>query len=186
MLILISFIGTFVPSEPVPDPGNPPWFNWPSLPGTWDALRYGITVLSSSVIIAVMGILLIARYLPQLSVGRRLIPVNPVAGEMALANPHPDVALVGDIGIVSGDLRPGGQARFGQEIVDVMSQGEYVEAGRRVQVINRAGISPVLQDEAAEPTQAGQHQKQPPVKGNSHEGRGQGATPGMTARAKKR
>ena len=64
-LILISFVGTFMPREPVPDPNNVPWFSWPSLPGTWDALKLGIVAMSSSVIVAVMGILLIARYLPQ-------------------------------------------------------------------------------------------------------------------------
>lgn len=153
VLILIAFIGTFVPSEPAPDPANPPFFHWPELPGTWDGLKFGIIVLSSSVIIAVMGILLIVRYLPQLSLSRRLIPVNPRGAAMALGNAHPDAALVGEIGIVTGDLRPGGQARFGQEIVDVQSQGEYVEAGRRVQVLRRKGMNiivrPLPEDSAA-------------------------------------
>jgi membrane-bound ClpP family serine protease len=42
---------------------------------------------------------------------------------------------------VTGNLRPGGQARFGSEIVDVQSQGEYVESGTRVQVIRREGMN---------------------------------------------
>jgi membrane-bound ClpP family serine protease len=41
-------------------------------------------------------------------------------------------------------LRPGGLARFGQDVVDVHSQGEYVDAGRRVQVIRRDGMSIVV------------------------------------------
>ncbi|MFH1745456.1 MAG: NfeD family protein [Planctomycetota bacterium] len=140
LLILVAFIGTFVPAEPVPQGPNAPWFNWPSLPATWEAMKVGILVLSSSVIIGVMGILLIVRYLPQLSLGRGLIAANPSGPDMALADFHPNVALVGDIGVVTGDLRPGGSARFGQEIVDVQSQGEYVEAGRRVQVLKRGGM----------------------------------------------
>lgn len=140
LLILVAFIGTFVPAEPIPTGPDAPLFTWPSLPGTWQALKVGIVVLSSSVIIGLMGILLIIRYLPQLSVGQGLIPVNPRAADMALSDAHPGAALVGDIGVVTGDLRPGGQARFGQEIVDVRSQGEYVEAGRRVQVLKRDGM----------------------------------------------
>ncbi len=151
VLILIAVIGTFVPAEPSPDPARTPFFNWPSLPATWQALRYGLIVMSSSVIVAMMGILLLIRYLPQLSVGRRLIPVNPIGQEMTMPASHPDVALVGDIGIVTGALRPGGQARFGQEIVDVHSQGEYVDAGRRVQVLRREGMSILVRPLPEEP-----------------------------------
>ena len=143
-MILVALIGTFVPQEPSPEPGHMPFFTWPSLPGTWDALKHGISVMAGSIIIAFIGILLLARYLPQLSVGRRLIPVNPAAQQVVPPEAHPDVALVGDIGVVTGDLRPAGQARFGQEIVDVTSQGEYVEAGCRVQVIKRQGMNIVV------------------------------------------
>jgi len=147
VLILVAFIGSFVPAEP----GAPP-FSWPNLGATWKAIQTGIIVLSSSVIIAVTGIALLARYLPSMPFGRRLVLANPESAEaLAISDPYPDVALVGDIGVVTGDLRPGGQARFGQEIVDVQSQGEYVDAGRRVQVIRHDGPKIVvrpLPDEA--------------------------------------
>ncbi|MFQ5807538.1 MAG: nodulation protein NfeD [Phycisphaerae bacterium] len=147
VLILVAFLGSFVPAEP----GAPP-FSWPSLDSTWTAIQTGILVLSSSVIIAVTGIALLARYLPSMPFGRRLVLANPQdADALAISDPHPNVALVGDIGIVTGDLRPGGQARFGQEIVDVQSQGEYVDAGRSVQVIVHDGPKVVvrpLPDEA--------------------------------------
>jgi len=137
VLILVAFIGTFVPAEP----GAPP-FSWPTLEGTWEAIQTGIVVMASSVIIAVTGIALLVRYLPSMPFGRGLVLAAPEAAvpEDHLApDPYPDVAQLGDIGFVTGDLRPGGQARFGQKIVDVTSQGEYVDSGRRVQVIQRDG-----------------------------------------------
>lgn len=140
VLILVAFVGSFVPAEP----GAPP-FSWPSLTATWRAIQTGIIVLSASVIIAVTGIALLARYLPGTPLGRSLILASPERPEqLAIPDAHPDVALVGDIGIVTADLRPGGKARFGQEIVDVQSQGEYVDAGRRVQVIKREGLRIVV------------------------------------------
>lgn len=140
VLILVAFVGTFVPAEP-----GMPRFAWPSLEGTWDAMKTGVLVLASSVIIAVTGIALLARYLPSMPFGGRLVLANPEDAEaLAISDPHPDLALVGDIGVVTGDLRPGGQARFGQEIVDVQSQGEYVDAGRRVQVIRHEGPKVVV------------------------------------------
>ena len=147
VLIIVALLGSFVPAEP----GAPP-FSWPDLQGTWEALETGIIVLASSVIIAVTGMALLARYLPSMPFGRRLVLANPEdAGALAVSDPHPDVALVGDVGIVTGDLRPGGQVRFGQTVVDVHSQGEYVDAGRRVQVIAHDGPKVIvrpLPDEA--------------------------------------
>ena len=147
VLIIVALVGSFVPAEP-----GAPRFSWPDLKGTWEALEMGIIVLASSVIIAVTGIALLARYLPSMPFGRRLVLANPEdASALAISDPHPDIALVGDVGIVTGDLRPGGQARFGQTVVDVQSQGEYVEAGGRVQVIAHEGPKVVvrpLPDEA--------------------------------------
>jgi membrane-bound serine protease (ClpP class) len=140
LLILVALVGSFVPAEP----GAPP-FSWPSLKGTWDALETGIIVLASSVIIAVTGIALLARYLPSAPLLSRIIPANPQDdAALAIDDPYADVAQVGDIGVVVGDLRPSGQARFGQEVVDVQSQGEYVDAGRRVQVLKRQGPKVVV------------------------------------------
>ena len=148
LLILVALVGTFVPSEP----GAPP-FSWPNLSGTWDALKTGILVLSSSVIIAVVGIALLAKFLPSMPLARGLVLTGGQgAAAQALPDAYPNIAIVGDIGIVTGDLRPGGQARFGQKVVEVASQGEYVEAGRRVQVIERDGFRIVvrpLPDETA-------------------------------------
>ncbi len=136
LLILVAFVASFVPAEP-----GAPAFSWPTLEATWAAIRTGIIVMSSSLVISVAGIALLARFLPTLPLGRGLVLESVGdADALAVPDPHPDVALEGDIGIVTGDLRPGGQARFGQHVVDVHSQGEYVEAGRRVQVLRREGL----------------------------------------------
>ena len=137
-LILVAIVGTFVPQEPGTNPNLP--FSWPSLPGTWKALERGIEVLSGSVFISAIGIVLILRYLPHLRVIRGVVAPNPDGASLVLTDPAEKSVRVGDVGVVTGDLRPGGQARFGQEIVDVQSQGEYVEAGRRVQVVKYEGM----------------------------------------------
>ena len=139
LCILVSVVGTFVPAEP-----GAPWFSFPTLPGTWESLKTGILVVSGSIITGLIGIFLVLRYLPQLPVGRQLMLATPDARNMALADPYPDVALVGDVGVVINDIRPGGQVRFGAEVVEVQSQGEYIVAGQRVQVLKREGPSIVV------------------------------------------
>lgn len=139
ILVLVSLVATFVPSEP-----NAPPFSLPRMEGTWEALKVGVATLSGSLLASLAGILMLLRFLPQTWLGRQVLLANPQAELLAIPDSIPGVALEGDIGIVSASLRPGGQARFGHHIVDVRSQGEYVESGRRVQVILREGMNVVV------------------------------------------
>jgi membrane-bound serine protease (ClpP class) len=49
------------------------------------------------------------------------------------------LARVGDLGQSAGPLRPAGKARFGSELVDVVTQGEYLAKDARIEVIERRG-----------------------------------------------
>jgi membrane-bound serine protease (ClpP class) len=135
-LILLAVIASFVPAEP----GAPP-FALPTLQGTWTALRTGLQVMAGSIVTSVIGMILLAQFLPRSRLARGLVLANSRGATYTVHIEPPAVAAVGDIGVVTGSLRPGGQARFGHEIVDVSSQGEYVDAGRRVQVIRREGMN---------------------------------------------
>jgi membrane-bound serine protease (ClpP class) len=134
-LILVAMLGTFVPSEPQAPP-----FSLPTLPATWDGLWMGLRVMTLSILASLVGIFLLVTYFPRTRMAEGVVTGNPDAAVLAIDTPHAHVAQLGDVGTVTGDLRPGGQARFGQEIVDVRSQGEYVAKGQRVQVIRREGI----------------------------------------------
>lgn len=135
-LILVALVGTFVPNEP----GTAP-MSWPTLQSTWDAIKIGIITLSSSTVIAIFGIILMAKYLPQAPLANRVLLSNPDGAALAIDDPAAGAAELGDVGVVVGDLKPAGQARFGQRIVEVTAQGEYVDAGTRVQVIKHEGLS---------------------------------------------
>lgn len=139
LFLLVGMLGSFVPA----DPQLPP-LALPDLKGVWEGVQRGVRVLAGSLVVSIAGILLLIRYLPQSRVAEGVVSSNPEAAALALSDAHASVAQVGDVGVVTGDLRPGGQARFGQEIVDVHSQGEYVEAGQRVQVIRRDGMHIVV------------------------------------------
>lgn len=132
--VLLAIVGSFVPINP-----DLPPLAFPSLESLSHAVVTGIKTLTVSVVVSVIGILLLIRYLPESKLAGGVITNNPDATVLTADDPFPTVAQIGDVGVVTGDLRPGGQARFGHEIVDVSSQGEYVDVGRRVQVIRRDG-----------------------------------------------
>lgn len=139
LLIVVSLLGTFVPREP----GLPP-FSWPQLPGTYSSLVTGVKVLTIGTFIGLAGIALMLKYLPRTRFSRHFLLPNTTNVEALALDPYRGVGEVGEVGVVVGALRPGGAARFGHAVVDVQSQGEYIEAGRRVQVVKHEGMTIVV------------------------------------------
>ena len=58
---------------------------------------------------------------------------------MADVDPYGNLARLGDVGVTEGVLRPAGKARFGQVLVDVVTEGEYIEPDVQIEVIERHG-----------------------------------------------
>ena len=69
--------------------------------------------------------------LPKTPLGRRLILARESRGVEAGGLEE----RLGEEGVAETDLRPGGFARVGGRRVDVVTRGEYLEAGARVRVI---------------------------------------------------
>ena len=53
---------------------------------------------------------------------------------------------VGDWGVAESPLRPAGKAVFGEEYVDVVTDGSFVEAGVQVRVIKISGNHIVVRE----------------------------------------
>ncbi len=86
--------------------------------------------------------ILLAKYLPSIPKFGKLVlaEASPAVGAEA-AHP-PDIAPgidPGESGVAIGPLRPAGQARFGQQVADVVTEGELIDIGSQVEVIRRAG-----------------------------------------------
>lgn len=95
---------------------------------------------------------LVAWYLPSIPYANRLVlkprfdddttPENAGAPG-ALGNA---ADLLGAIGSAATTLRPAGIARFGEQYLDVVSEGSFIEAGSRVQVIEIEGNRIVVKE----------------------------------------
>jgi len=77
--------------------------------------------------------------LPRAPIFNRVIGRNPTREEVTVDDPYHGIAKVGDIGRTETVLRPAGKARFGAVLVDVVSQGDFLPSGERVEVIERSG-----------------------------------------------
>ena len=107
------------------------------------------TLIGSLMTVIVVAVV-ISHYLPQMPLLRRIVLEPPDAGELAFdprlaGEPGPsglliaDIGLVGQVGGAVSVLRPSGKARFGENLVDVVSEGPFINPGTPVEVVRGEG-----------------------------------------------
>jgi membrane-bound serine protease (ClpP class) len=88
-----------------------------------------------SLLFALLASLLLLRLLPRLPVGRRLVLQAELGtGQEYGSAPERDRHWLGKQGRASSPLRPAGIAEIEGERVDVVSDGELIEAGQNIEV----------------------------------------------------
>jgi membrane-bound serine protease (ClpP class) len=110
------------------------------LPTPVDLLQAGAVVLTALVMCGIAVWQLLQR-LPR--DGRLQLRASTRREDGYVAN-TPRVDLVGKHGVAATDLHPSGTALFGEERVDVVSEGAFVPAGTPVQVVRAEGYRHVV------------------------------------------
>ena len=114
-----------------------------------------MTRVAVAMCVTLVGLVVAAHYLPRTRAMSGLILSSSLASNTHAQGPDSFVAadetrFSGQVGIAESDLRPVGLARFGDERVDVISEGGYVAAGTRVRVLHVEGARIVVRAEAVE------------------------------------
>ncbi len=104
---------------------------------------------SLAIIAAVFAISLLARFLPDLPVFRRLFlatssAAGPSIPSVEVSEDAPGFSI-GDTGTASTTLRPSGKALFGEALLDVVTQGQFVEQGSAVRILSISGDAIVVE-----------------------------------------
>lgn len=105
------------------------------------ALNLAIAIAAAIVLIS-----LLARFFPSIPLFRRLIlaTANPVGPAFEPATASRPAVQVGDIGFARTILRPAGSAEFDSRPVDVVTDGQFIEAGTKVRVVSVSGARVVV------------------------------------------
>ncbi|MBE0541830.1 MAG: nodulation protein NfeD [Verrucomicrobia bacterium] len=120
-------------------PGTP---RLPTLPQLQLPLRdLGIALAGTVVIAAIL-----ARFLPKTSLFQKLVSQTASGVSSVAAQEAQQEARLGQTGVAISQLYPGGKARFGDEILDVITQGELIEKGRPVKIIGHTGQDAVVEE----------------------------------------
>lgn len=91
--------------------------------------------VAMSLLLALAASLALLRFLPRLPFGQQLILQTELPAEAGYASaPTTDSRWLGTIGTAVSSLRPAGIAQLDGDRVDVVSDGEFIDAGVRIEV----------------------------------------------------
>ncbi len=121
----------------------------PETSDDWVSLGRTLTLFALSMAAAIVGAFTLAWYLPSIPYANRLIlkpPTDDADAEDQLGAAPSYAALLGAMGVAATPLRPAGKVQFGEDFLDVVAEGDYVNAGSRVQVIEVEGNRIVVKE----------------------------------------
>jgi membrane-bound serine protease (ClpP class) len=106
-------------------------------------LRNNLFVITGAGIGTVVAAVVIRRYLPHAPMFSNMVLTPPSIEEQSLISERESLArldhLLGARGLSLTPLLPGGKARIGDELVDVLTDGEFVDRGQPVEVVEVRG-----------------------------------------------
>jgi membrane-bound serine protease (ClpP class) len=113
----------------------------PTLPELKLPLQNLTIALVGSLVIAAI----LAKFLPKTPLYRSLVSqgASGVVSERELEKEQE--SRVGQTGVAISNLRPGGKAKFGDQVLDVMTQGEMIAKGQSVRIIRHSGTEAVVE-----------------------------------------
>jgi len=138
ILCMLSGLG-LVTMERVPQTAN-----------EWGLLGVKISQYMLGMIGSFVLAFVVAKFLPRVPYANRLMLVPPsdrgASLEPDLPGAEEAAHLLGAIGTTNTPLRPAGVVRFGDRFIDVVSDGGFVPAGSRVQVVTVEGTRIVVKE----------------------------------------
>ena len=123
----------------------------PQTGGDWGEFGGKVATFLFAIIGATFGAFYLSRFLPQIPGANRLLlaPPGDAPGDLAeyaLPGATQAAGLLGAVGTTVTVLRPAGSVQFGDQFVDVVSDGGYIPAGARVQVVEVEGTRIVVKE----------------------------------------
>ena len=107
---------------------------------SFELLHVPMRNLTIALVASAAGIVLLARFLPAIPVFRGLFlssasPAGPAIAPVVTELGAEAQVAVGDAGRAMTILRPSGRAEIGGGVFDVMTNGEFLEAGTNIQIL---------------------------------------------------
>ena len=123
-------------------------FDWPHNPYQTEMFLRNIATVIGMFVATAVGLLLLAKYVGSVPVLNRLVTGHTMAtatvSTAMTPEEQPITGLVGQVGVAITPLRPTGRAEFGDRQVDVLTEGDFLEKGAVLEVIEVKGRQVVV------------------------------------------
>ena len=107
---------------------------------TWDSWLSAMGQVSLSILVAILVALFLLRYFQRLPFGKRLLLKTSLLSKDGYASsPEGDQQWLGKRGTAATDLHPSGIAHLNGDRLDVVSDGDFINAGQPVEVVRVDG-----------------------------------------------
>ncbi len=106
----------------------------------------GFWIVVGELLIAAILVMLGLRFFPATSAGKRLILGRSLEKKFGYSGTPPLDSYVGKEGVSVTHLRPAGIALVGNVRLDVVSEGTFIEKGKKVKVVEVAGNRVVVRE----------------------------------------
>lgn len=128
MLILVSILMGMIQHYP-----GDPWYP------TFPAIITSVMRFTPSLLIAITGAVLAAAFLPKVPMLNKLILDTAVTSQASDVATSAKSSLTGKQGIAETRLNPAGAARFDDLRLNVVSRGDFIEAGEKIVIAEARG-----------------------------------------------
>jgi membrane-bound serine protease (ClpP class) len=103
------------------------------------AIGQATTTLATTMVLLILLMFSLARYLPRSDRFNRLVLMPSLGSDMGYTSAHSHLEYIGKTGTARTPLRPSGTAEIGDERIDVVTSGEYIESGTAIEVVHVHG-----------------------------------------------
>jgi len=154
LLMLLAIVMALVDVYPQTPTAAPPTSlpllpNWPAL--TVADFNRSLFVLCTGVAGSFLSIWVLRRFMPQTAIYRDLVSVSASGMASVVGLEKRRSGLVGSVGVAVSSLRPGGKAQFGDELLDVITEGDMASKGQKVRIIGFSATEAIVQVVGEEP-----------------------------------
>ena len=110
-------------------------FSFPS----GEAISSAVLTLASSLVMLIIAMFSLGRYLPKSDRFGQLVLAPSLSRDTGHTSAISHTEWLGQTGMALTSLRPSGTAEIGQERIDVVTSGEYIEKGQAIEVVEVKG-----------------------------------------------
>lgn len=116
----------------------------PTVP-SFPQLQIPLQTVSIAAIGSMIAVFLLARFLPETPMFQAMVSKSASGEASTVAIEVSKASRLGQVGVAVSQLRPGGKAQFGDDLIDVMTQGELIPKGARVKIIRHSSTEAVVE-----------------------------------------